>query len=175
MSLKLILITLLMLGNMMLYNFTSKSNTKDWYILDDAVMGGRSSGNFKINDDGHGLFFGIISLKNNGGFSSVRYQFKTKDVKAYSKIKLRIKGDGKNYQFRLKTNSRDYAAYVYEFETTSNWMTIEIPFSELYPTFRGRRLQQPNFEGEYISEISLLIGNKKEQSFELLIDKIELE
>ena len=54
-------------------------------------------------------------------------------------------------------------------------MTIEIPFSELYPTFRGRRLQQPNFEGEYISEISLLIGNKKEQSFELLIDKIELE
>jgi len=176
MSLKLILYTLLMLKTMTLYDFSSEINDNhDWYILDDVVMGGRSNGSFKINEDGHGMFFGTVSLENNGGFSSVRYQFKTKAVGDYTKIKLRIKGDGKTYQFRVKVNSRDDASYVHEFETTKDWMVVEIPFSELYPNFRGRQLNQPNFEGIHLSEIGFLIGNKKEQSFELLIDKIGLE
>ena len=164
-----------MFGTMTLYDFTTESPSQDWYILDDVVMGGRSNGTFKISDDGHGLFSGTVSLENNGGFSSVRHQFKTKTITGYSKVKLKIKGDGKTYQFRVKTNSGDYASYIYEFQTTKDWMTVEIPFSEMYPSFRGRRLNQPNFEGEYLSEIAFLIGNKKAQDFKLLIDKIELE
>lgn len=164
-----------MMESFTLYNFNSNSNSRDWYIVDDVVMGGRSNGDFKITDDGHGLFSGSVSLENNGGFSSVRHRFSTKDVASYSGFILRIKGDGKSYQFRAKTSSRDYASYIYEFETTSDWMTIEIPFSEMYPSFRGRRLNQPNFEGNYLSEIAFLIGNKKSQDFELLIDKIEIK
>lgn len=164
-----------MLGTLTLYDFTSESPSKDWYILDDVVMGGRSNGIFKISDDGHGMFYGTVSLENNGGFSSVRHQFNIKSVEGYSRIKLKIKGDGKTYQFRVKTNSGDYASYIYEFETTKDWMTIEIPFSDMYPSFRGRKLNQPNYEGKYLSEIAFLIGNKKAQDFKLLIDKIELE
>jgi hypothetical protein len=175
MQLKLTLILLSMFGTMTLYDFTTESPSQDWYILDDVVMGGRSNGTFKISNDGYGVFFGNVSLENNGGFSSVRHQFKTKDVSDYSKIKLRIKGDGKAYQFRLKSDSRDYASYIYEFETTKDWMIIEIPFSKMYPSFRGRRLAQPNFEGDYVSEIAFLIGNKKPQEFKLLIDSIELK
>lgn len=175
MNFKLILITLLMTGHMVLYNFSSDSKTNDWYILDDVVMGGRSNGEFKISDDGYGVFSGSVSLENNGGFSSVRHQFKTKDVSNYSKITIRIKGDGKTYQFRLKTSTRDNASYIYEFETSEDWMTIEIPFSEMYPSFRGQRLQRPNFEGNYISEVAFLIGNKKPQDFQLLIDTITLK
>ncbi|WP_431136528.1 CIA30 family protein [Psychroserpens mesophilus] len=175
MSFKLILIPLLTLGHMTLYDFSSESHTSDWYILDDVVMGGRSNGKFKITDDGFGMFYGKVSLENNGGFSSVRHQFKTKDVSRYSKIKLRIKGDGKTYQFRLKKNSEDKASYIFEFKTSEDWMLIEIPFSEMYPGFRGRRLNQPNFEGDIMSEIAFLIGNKKPQDFQLLIDTIELK
>ncbi|WP_299224794.1 CIA30 family protein [uncultured Psychroserpens sp.] len=175
MNFKLILITALFLGNMALYDFNIYSNTNDWYIVDDVVMGGRSNGNFDINSEGHGLFSGTVSLENNGGFSSVRHQFKPKDVSDFSKIKLRIKGDGSTYQFRVKTDRRDYASYIYEFKTVDDWMTVEIPFSEMYPSFRGRRLNQPNFSGEYIAEVAFLIGNKKAQDFKLLIDKIELE
>jgi hypothetical protein len=43
----------------------------------------------------------------------------------------------------------------------------------LYPVFRGKNLDLPNFEGTIVSEITL-IGNKKE-SFELLIDAIVVE
>lgn len=158
-----------------LFDFTSSSNIDNWRIIDDVVMGGRSNGNFEIDNDGHGKFSGYISLENNGGFSSLRYNFKTKDVSSYSKVKLHVKGDGKRYQFRVKQSSQDYASYIYEFETINDWMTIEVPFETMYPAFRGRRLRMPNFKGEQMEEIGFLIGNKKEQSFELLIDKIELE
>ncbi len=166
---------ILMSTSTILFDFTKTSNLDNWRIVDDVVMGGRSNGSFEINKDGHGKFSGDISLENNGGFSSLRYNFKTKDVSNYSKIILQVKGDGKTYQFRVKSSSKDYASYIYEFQTTSDWLTIEIPFDDMYPGFRGRRLRQPNYEGEEMEEIGFLIGNKKEESFELLIDKIELK
>lgn len=171
-----ILITILLfMTSTTLFDFNTTSDISNWKIVDDVVMGGRSNGNIEINDDGHGKFSGQISLKNNGGFSSLRYNFETKKVSSYSKIKIRLKGDGKNYQFRVKIASSDYASYVYEFETTTNWMTIEVPFAAMEPRFRGRKLNEPNFKGEQIEEIAFLIGNKKEQSFELLLDSIVLE
>jgi hypothetical protein len=158
-----------------LFDFKKSSNIDDWQIVDDVVMGGRSNGNFKLNKEGYGKFSGQVSLENNGGFSSLRYTFDTKDISSFSKIKLRVKGDGKTYQFRVKTTIEDYASYIYEFETTTDWITIDIPFEAMYPTFRGQRLQRPNFQEAQMEQIAFLIGNKKEQSFELLIDTIELE
>ncbi|MFT4780697.1 MAG: NADH dehydrogenase [ubiquinone] 1 alpha subcomplex assembly factor 1 [Psychroserpens sp.] len=175
MRLVILISTLLFMTTTTLFDFNKTSDTSNWRIVDDVVMGGRSNGSFEINTEGHGKFSGKISLENNGGFSSLRYRFKTKDVSVYSKVTLRVKGDGNNYQFRIKTSSRDYASYIYEFETTTDWLTITIPFNVMEPRFRGRRLNDPNFPGEQMEEIAFLIGNKKEQSFELLLDKIELE
>ena len=158
-----------------LFDFNKSSNLKYWRIVDDVVMGGYSQGNFEINSKGHGKFSGDVSLKNNGGFSSLRYNFPTKDVSNFTTVVLRIKGDGHNYQFRVKTSSRDYASYIYEFETTTEWMTIEIPFKDMEPRFRGRKLNARNYPGQQLEEIAFLIGNKKEQSFELLLDKISLK
>ena len=45
----------------------------------------------------------------------------------------------------------------------------------MYPSFRGRRLDEPNFSHDYIEEIVFLIGNKKNENFELIIDKIALK
>jgi hypothetical protein len=44
----------------------------------------------------------------------------------------------------------------------------------MYFSFRGRRLNAPNFSHEYIEQIVFLIGNKKDENFELIIDTIEL-
>jgi hypothetical protein len=35
-------------------------------VVDDAVMGGMSSGTFKLDPDGQGVFEGTVSLENNG-------------------------------------------------------------------------------------------------------------
>mgnify|MGYP001794145454 CR=1 FL=1 len=58
-----------------LFDFKKDSSLAGWSIVDDVVMGGRSAGHFKINREGHGEFYGTVSLENNGGFSSVRYAF----------------------------------------------------------------------------------------------------
>ena len=129
-----------------IFDFDNDADTKNWIVVNDVVMGGKSSGNFKINNLGHGLFEGFISLKNNGGFSSARYRFDKMKVKEFTKVILRLKGDGKNYQFRVKSNSIDHFSYIKSFTTTGDWEDVEIPLKDMSPYFRGRRLEYPNLK-----------------------------
>ncbi|WP_231494736.1 CIA30 family protein [Polaribacter sp. Hel_I_88] len=158
-----------------IFEFSKQSNIASWRVVDDGVMGGLSSGNFEINEKGNGLYTGEISLDNNGGFSSLRYRFDKINVEKFSKVILKIKGDGKKYQFRVKDNSQNYYSYVQTFETTKEWELVEINLSEMYPAFRGRKLDMNNFSSNEIEEITLLFGNKKEETFQLEISKIYLE
>jgi NADH dehydrogenase [ubiquinone] 1 alpha subcomplex assembly factor 1 len=160
---------------MTIYDFTSKSNPFDWIIVDDVVMGGRSNGNFKISDDGHGIFSGTVSLENNGGFSSLRHQFTKISTTKDSKVVIRLKGDGKAYQFRIKDKTSAYYSYITTFQSTGEWQNVTIPLKDLYPSFRGRTLDLPNFAGGPMEEIVFLIGNKKNESFQLILDTIELQ
>ena len=163
------------MSSQIIFNFNKSSDIKNWIVIDDVVMGGKSSGSFKLNSDGYGVFLGDISLENNGGFSSVRYRFEKILINKSTKISVRIKGDGKKYQFRIKSNSADYYSYISSFSTTGEWQEIEIPLKDMYPSFRGRKLDQPNFSNDAIEEITFLIGNKNKEKFQLLIDKIELK
>jgi NADH dehydrogenase [ubiquinone] 1 alpha subcomplex assembly factor 1 len=159
----------------LIFDFNKTSDIKNWTTVDDVVMGGKSSSTFKLSPEGLGLFEGEVSLENNGGFSSVHYKFKKQLIKQYSSVFIKLKGDGKKYQFRIKANSGEYYSYISTFNTTSNWQELEIPLKEMYPSFRGKKLDKPNFDSEYIEEITFLIGNKKNEKFKLLIDKIELK
>lgn len=155
---------------------SSKNNKKqDWQVVDDGVMGGLSKGTFEIDENGLGKFSGKVSTANNGGFSSVRHPLKQRKVSDYKKIRLKIKGDGKVYQCRIKHQSFDNHAYVFLFQTNGEWQTIDIPLAAMYPSFRGRKLEMPHFNHEFIEEIAFLIGNKTNESFSLLIEKISLE
>jgi hypothetical protein len=158
-----------------IYQFTTNSNPADWRIIDDVVMGGVSSGNFAVNNNGQGVFSGYVSTANNGGFSSVRYQFAKISTLNYSKITIRLKGDGKNYQFRIKDNKNAYYSYSTTFKTSGNWQIVTIMLHDLQPTFRGQKLNFSNFKSDYFEEIAFLAGNKKNESFQLIIDKIQLE
>jgi len=164
-----------MLVSPILYDFHHNDELKDWYVVNDGVMGGLSEGALSINAEGHALFQGFVSLDNYGGFTSIRTSFKAKDISEYTTIKLRIKGDGKNYQFRVKSDFDQRHSYITTFATTGEWETVDIALGDLYPSFRGRELNMPNFPGDRISEISILIANKKEERFALLIDQIGLE
>jgi hypothetical protein len=158
-----------------IFDFDKNSDIQDWIVVNDVVMGGESSSTFKLNDAGFGVFEGSISLNNNGGFSSVRYRFQKIMIQEHKSIVIKLKADGKKYQFRIKANSGDYYSYILPFSTSGEWQEIEIPLQEMYPSFRGRKLEQPNFSRDEIEEITFLIGNKKEEKFKLVIDKIELK
>ena len=165
----------LVINSMPIFKFSKTSDVSDWKVINDAVMGGKSNGQFNVDESGNGVFTGSVSLENNGGFSYLRYQLNKKNIFDYKKIKIRLKGDGKKYQFRVKSSKYTQESYISHFETTGEWQTVEIDLSSLYPTFRGKKLDLPNFSGEHIEELGFLIGNKKNESFSLLLDTIELE
>jgi len=166
---------ILLCMNTTLFNFSTSSNIDTWQVVNDGVMGGLSQGQFSLNESGHGYFRGKVSLANKGGFSSVRNRFKTIGVKSFSKVKIRLKGDGKAYQFRVKATADQRYSYIGGFATSGDWEIVTIAFSHMYPAFRGRLLDMANYSGETMTEIAFLIGNKKEETFALEIDYIQLQ
>lgn len=158
-----------------LFHFTADTNPSSWQIVNDGVMGGKSTSDLVVSEDGHGVFKGHVSLANNGGFASVRHNNQFENVRNFTHVVLKLKGDGKNYQFRLKANQKQSQSYVQEFKTNDKWQEIKLELSDFHPQFRGRKLDMPNFDFSTIYEIAFLIGNKKEEDFKLIIDSISLQ
>ncbi len=161
--------------NSPIFNFNTDSDLSQWFIVNDGVMGGVSESSLIINEEGHGLFSGKVRLENNGGFASVRHNFNPVKVSEKTAIQIKLKGDGKIYQFRVKDKFDTFYSYVINMQTTGKWETISILLKDMKPQFRGRKLNMANFDREYISEIAILIGNKKKESFNLQIDSINLK
>ena len=159
---------------MVIFDF-NKQSVLDWVVVDDAVMGGRSSGYLDLSDHGHAVFHGEVSLENNGGFTSIRYRFDQKKIDGFEKISIKLRGDGKSYKFRIKEHINDRHSYMHIFSTTGDWQTIEIEMAEMMPWYRGRKLNMPAFSASLLAEVAFLIANKQEESFRLEIDTIVLE
>ena len=77
-----------------LFDFSSGSAASQWQIVNDGVMGGRSSS--RVEGTGEGIrFSGNLSLANNGGFASMRSRPKELSLKSSDTIVLRVRGDGR--------------------------------------------------------------------------------
>ena len=162
-------------SSLTIIDFNKSTSLLGWRVVDDVVMGGRSNGEFSLNNEGYAVFSGAVSTANNGGFSSLRHRFDKLNVSKYETIKIRLKGDGNKYQFRVKPNKFNQFAYITYFQTKTEWETIEIKLADLIPTFRGRILDMDNYDGNELEELGFLIGNKKNEEFKLVIDSIILE
>ena len=158
-----------------IYNFSTQSNIKEWLIVNDGVMGGISKSSFVLTDAGHGQFSGHVSLANNGGFASTQLITTIKLAEEKTFVVLRVKGDGKNYEFRLKGSISQSESYVQQFSTSGEWENIKLEIREFYPQYRGRKMNISNFNFASIEQLSFLIANKQDEDFKLLIDWIGLE
>jgi len=112
-----------------LFNFEKPHAAKPWQTVNDGVMGGRSEGRFKINDDKNMEFFGTLSLENNGGFASVRARGVKLALKKDDVIVARVRGDGREYKFNLYTqNDLGGFSYRQSFKTRKGeWIEVEVP------------------------------------------------
>ena len=149
----------------------------NWRIVNDGVMGGISSSSMEVLPEGIARFKGTVSLANNGGFASTRATLNSSPTKSLRAVKLRVKGDGQTYSFRLRTNDRfDDVSYKQDFVTdSSEWLEIELPLADFVPTWRGRRLRNvPPVTAPQIKQIGILISDKQAGPFELLLDWIIL-
>ncbi len=161
--------------NSILYDFQSpQQDASGWHVVNDGVMGGLSKSIIVVTYSGNGLFTGALSTENNGGFASVKHSFLQKEVSQFDMVNLRIKGDGKSYQFRIKSYEAQDYSYIEDFKTSGEWQTITLYFDQFYASYRGERLDRPHYDGKHMAEITFLIGNKQNESFALEIERIWL-
>ncbi|KAF7149803.1 hypothetical protein RHSIM_Rhsim02G0147000 [Rhododendron simsii] len=128
-----------------------------WGALDDVVMGGVSESSYQVDPTGGengrptGLFKGVVSTANNGGFTSIRTRNfpGPEDLSAYDGVELRLKGDGRRYKLIVRTSSDwDTIGYTLSFDTIEGqWQSVRLPFSSLRPIFRARTVSDaPPFD-----------------------------
>ena len=161
----------LLLG-ILLTDFTPSSPDLGWYVVNDNVMGGRSEGTFQI--DAGQLHFTGRTNTNGGGFSSIRADALQLDLSQHEGIRLRVKGDGRRYTWRLATNARwrgRRISYWADFDTRDGeWSTVDIPFSAFVPRFRGYELDGPVLDTARVTGMGLMIYDRQDGPFELHLD-----
>lgn len=140
-----------------------------WIIVNDDVMGGRSSARIEATDSGI-RFTGDLSLENNGGFSSTRHLL-AEPPTGMDGVRVELKGDGRDYQLRLRQERRfDGVAWSAPFGTDGEWQTVEIPFSEFEPVFRGRSVPQAGpVDAAAVTQIGIMLADKQAGPFTLEI------
>lgn len=159
----------------LLFEFDSPNAGSPWRTVNDGVMGGRSSGNFKINGSQDLEFFGNLSLKNNGGFASVRARKTGFGLEKGDLISVRVRGDGRKYNLNLYTQS-NLGGYSYRqsFMTKKDeWIEVEFPVDNFAATWRGLAFPNQKLDPNEIRGIGFLIGDKKAGPFKLEVDWIK--
>lgn len=159
---------------LLITDFTAATADLGWYVVNDNVMGGRSEGDFALQDNE--LHFSGRTNTNGGGFSSIRTNRIKLDLSDYAGIRLRAKGDGRRYTWRLATNARwrgRPVSYWAEFDTVSGeWVTADIPFSAFVPRFRGMQLDGPALDTRTITGMGLMIYDGNDGGFDLRLDHV---
>jgi monofunctional biosynthetic peptidoglycan transglycosylase len=146
----------------------------DWFVVNDGVMGGRSSSALN-REGGVAVFEGYLSLENNGGFASVRAPITDGALSGASRIVLRVRGDGKRYQLRLRPGRRfDGVAFAAGFETRAGeWIIVELPVEAFEPTYRGFRPRGVGaLDPSRIGQVGIMLTDKQDGAFRLELEWI---
>ena len=158
-----------------LADFPESTQSLGWNVVNDSVMGGRSEGDLRL--EGRSLVFTGRTNTDGGGFSSIRSEAGRFDLGAFEGIRLRVRGDGRRYTFRLTTRDtreeRRRPSYWADFETDADdWEVIEVPFRRFRPRWRGRWLEGPALNTRAIDGLGLMIYDGKDGPFRLEVDWI---
>jgi hypothetical protein len=160
----------------LIFDFRLPGEEKKWEIMTDEVMGGISQSQMLITSKKTAIFHGKVSLENYGGFASIRTQPKDYRLDDYAGLTVRVKGDGKKYRLRLRTDDEfEGIAYQASFTTQSEkWIIVHLPFNKFRPVFRGRVVSEaPKLEAGHIRRIGFMIADKQAGPFTLEIDWVK--
>ena len=154
--------------------FNLEPDGLEWLVVNDDVMGGKSSGGFELNDDA--LMFSGSTNTNGGGFSSIRARGSQMDLSEFSGLRLRVKGDGRQYSWQLRTNAmyrgRELGFWS-DFDTTAGqWLEIDLPFADFVPKFRGNELDLAAPNPAQIRGMGLMIADGKDGPFAIAVDSV---
>lgn len=160
--------------NRIIADFKSDATSLKWKSVNDGVMGGVSQGSSYITEASHLYFKGRISLKNNGGFSSIRTSGSKHDLSAYTGLSVRIKGDGRMYYLTSRVNGSRMLAYWSPIQTIKDkWITIKVPFDSFYATSFGRKIPGKKLDTAKISSFGFMLYDKKAGDFSIEVSELK--
>lgn len=139
----------------------------DWRSIDDPVMGGVSESTFAATEAG-AAFTGTVSLKQGGGFASVRAPASHYDLSDHDGLRLRLRGDGKRYWLTTYTSPGGSISYRASLHPPTEWTTVAVRFDALTPYRRGTKVPDaPPFDPAQIRTLGFLIADEQDGAFRL--------
>ncbi len=160
-----------------LFDFTGADAAKDWQAVNDGVMGGVSEGKFKITDTKTMEFFGTLSLKNNGGFASVRTKAKKLGLEMEDTLIARVRGDGREFSLNLYLNTQRIAfSYRAMVQTKKDeWIDVRVPLDKFEATWFGRVVKDAGAaKPEEVNALGFLLSDKKAGPFKMEVEWIKV-
>ncbi len=159
-------------------DFGETTGGQDWNIVNDSVMGGLSNSELTFTQNSI-LFKGELSLKNNGGFSSIRSSNQKFDLSKYSTVKIKFRSTGRDFALRFASSDLYYKTnYKNSFSSsTGEWEVVELKMSD-FKEYRMGEISNINVSKdklESIIRIGIIISDKKEGAFNIEVDYIEFE
>jgi monofunctional biosynthetic peptidoglycan transglycosylase len=160
-----------------LFDFDGSDTVTQWRTVNDGVMGGLSDGKFRITGEGCLEFYGNLSLKNNGGFASVRSAPAGLGLTDEDVIVARVRGDGRRYYLNARVPTIRMAfSYRASFQTKAGeWQEIRIPLKSLRATSFGRQIPDASsVNASNVNGIGFLLADKIPGRFGLEVDWIKV-
>ena len=156
-----------------LYDFEDPESVRKFGVVVDGVMGGLSTGRIR-SGDGTLVFDGETSLRNNGGFSSMRASLPDRSCAGADALRVRFKGDGRTWIIGTRgVRNMGGDSYWTRFDTIDGqWMDVVVPIDEMVRTSFGQPLRG-RITPEQVRGIEFYIYDKKAGPFRLEIDSIE--
>ncbi len=157
-----------------LIQFLCPQDVEVWEIVNDQVMGGCSSSKVEWHPSKALNFKGDIRSDNGGGFASIRRLITQNSFS--SGLSICFKGKS-SIKVKLRTDpfleGIDYASFARG--SQDEWTTVQIPFSDFKPYFRGLQLTDAApLNPQEIRQIGLLIGEQQYGTFDIQVRSIEL-
>jgi len=155
-----------------LFTFDRVDET-DWQVVNDGVMGGRSSGAVAVLD-GRLRFSGTL-VTQGGGFTSVRAPLSV-DLRGAEGLELRVRGNGRPFEVEIGDGARSFGRNVSRramFPTTENWTVVSVPITALRSTIFGRAVNAPPLDLARIRSFGLYIIDGRDGPFWLELDYIK--
>jgi len=145
-------------------DFSDPNVARRLWVVNDGVMGGVSQSRLRQEAEGV-VFEGEVSLRNNGGFASLRGPVAWAD--GTSALELAVHGDGKRYRLLLRMDSTPGAAsYQCDFDALGP-QTHRFTAADFQATFRGRIVSAAPLVFARVVEFGILIADKQEGPFGL--------
>ena len=158
--------------------WTEPAEAKNWYVINDTVMGGVSRSQVNAHKDGGLVFSGDLSLDNNGGFTSARTDSLPSDWSNVAALQMQVVGDGRTYIATVRTPSRTMRRVYYRqaFNTKKGEeMMVTLPLADFEAYTFGRRVPSAPSLAQIRTQIGsagVMLADKKEGPFSLRIMSI---